>query len=355
MMTNQSISLPDLVKYKELIAWFFHLELKDLPEDVVESANGTTTINLPFAAGSRHSKLKEVFKNADLATDNVQINTKVVAKKTKRKRLNNVKNIIAVASGKGGVGKSTTSVNLAFALQVEGAKVGILDADIYGPSVPIMLGNPLAQPESEDNRHMFPIEVHGVVANSIGYLVPPENATIWRGPMASKALQQLANETLWPELDYLIVDLPPGTGDIQLTLAENIPVTAAIVVTTPQDLALADAVKGIAMFNRVSVPVLGLVENMSFHQCRTCGEKDFIFADGGGSKLAEQFDISLLGQLPLDIHIREHADGGMPIIIDMPDGPLTQGYLETARALSVSLAMNSDIPKDDSIDVVEKR
>ena len=354
-MINQSISLPNLVKYKELIAWFFHLELTSLPDDIIQSIDGVTFINLPFAAKSKHEKLISVFKNADLPTKNVSINTRIVAKKTKKKRLNNVKNIIAVASGKGGVGKSTTAVNLAFALQVEGAKVGILDADIYGPSVPIMLGNPEAHPESEDNRHMIPIKVHGVVANSIGYLVPPENATIWRGPMASKALLQLANETLWPELDYLIVDLPPGTGDIQLTLAETMPVTAAIVVTTPQDLALADAVKGIAMFNRVSVPVLGLVENMSFHQCRTCGEKDFIFADGGGRKLAEQFDIVLLGQLPLDIHIREHADGGMPIIIDMPDGPLTQGYLETARALSVSLAMDPNIPADIGIDVVEKR
>lgn len=354
-MINQSISLPNLVKYKELIAWFFNLELTSLPEDIIQSMDGVTSINLPFAVKSKHPQLIEVFNNADLPTKNIVINTRIIAKRTKSKRLNNVKNIIAVASGKGGVGKSTTAVNLAFALQAEGAKVGILDADIYGPSVPIMLGNPEAHPVSEDNRHMLPIDCYGVVANSIGYLVSPENATIWRGPMASKAFQQLANETLWPELDYLIVDMPPGTGDIQLTLAETIPVTAAIVVTTPQDLALADAVKGIAMFERVSVPVLGLVENMSFYQCRTCGEKDFIFSIGGGSKLAEQFDIALLGQLPLDIHIREHADGGVPIIIDMPDGPLTQGYLETARSLSVSLAMNPDIPEDKGIDVVEKR
>ncbi|MEC8233231.1 MAG: iron-sulfur cluster carrier protein ApbC, partial [Pseudomonadota bacterium] len=252
----------------------------------------------------------------------------------------NIKNIIAVASGKGGVGKSTTSINLAFALMQEGAKVGILDADIYGPSVPIMLGNPDAHPESEDNKHMQPLNAHGLVANSIGYLVPQEDAAVWRGPMASRALKQLLDETLWPMLDYLIVDMPPGTGDIQLTMAQQVPLTASIVVTTPQDLALADAQKGISMFEKVNVPVLGLIENMSYYQCRACGTKDYVFAKDGGEALAERHGLPLLGQLPLDIHIREHGDAGTPLLVETPDSPLSESYREAARALSMQLALS---------------
>lgn len=311
-------------------------------------------ISLPFAAGSQHGTLLDALKEAGVDTKTINVTTDIEAKQTKMSRLNRVKNIIAVGSGKGGVGKSATSVNLAYALAVEGAKVGILDADIYGPSVPIMLGNPEAHPESEDQKHMFPLEVEGVYANSIGYLVPPENAAIWRGPMASRALNQLVNETLWPELDYLIIDMPPGTGDIQLTLAQQVPVTAAVVVTTPQDLALADAVKGIAMFNKVDVPVLGLIENMSYYQCSNCGHKEHVFSSGGGESLAHKYDVALLGQLPLDIRIREHADGGKPLLRADPDSPLSLAYRAAARQLSQTLALHTQISNDLGIPVTEK-
>ena len=221
----------------------------------------------------------------------------------------------------------------------EGASVGILDADIYGPSVPIMLGNTDAHPHSTDNKHMQPLSAHGLVANSIGYLVPQEDAAVWRGPMASRALKQLIDETLWPVLDYLIVDMPPGTGDIQLTMAQQVPLTAAVVVTTPQDLALADAQKGISMFEKVGVPVLGLVENMSYYQCRACGTKDYVFSKDGGEILAERHGLPLLGQLPLDITVREHADAGTPLLVSAPESPLSESYREAARALSMQLAL----------------
>lgn len=252
--------------------------------------------------------------------------------------LSNVKNIIAISSAKGGVGKSTITANIAVTLSNMGFKVGILDADIYGPSIPIMLGNPDAHPESEDNKHMQPLMAHGLVANSIGYLVPQEDAAVWRGPMASRALKQLLDETLWPVLDYLIVDMPPGTGDIQLTMAQQVPLTASVVVTTPQDLALADAQKGISMFEKVNVPVLGLIENMSYYQCRACGTKDYVFSKDGGEALAERHGLPLLGQLPLDIHIREHGDAGTPLLITSPESALSESYREAARALSMQLA-----------------
>ncbi|GAA0858058.1 iron-sulfur cluster carrier protein ApbC [Aliiglaciecola litoralis] len=308
-------------------------------------------ITLPFACETQHGALVESLETLGLDRSQIELRVLIDAKQTKLPRLKRVKNIIAVASGKGGVGKSATSVNLAFALQAQGAKVGLLDADIYGPSVPIMLGNPQAQPQSEDNRHMIPLDCHGVVANSIGYLVPPENATIWRGPMASKALQQIVNETLWPELDYLIIDMPPGTGDIQLTLAQMVPLTAAVIVTTPQDIALADATKGIAMFNKVDIPVLGLIENMSYYLCRKCGHKDHVFASGGGEKLAQQHHMNLLGQLPLDIMIREHADGGEPLIISQPQSELSNLYLQIAMQVSKSLAFSINLATDNSIEI----
>lgn len=248
-----------------------------------------------------------------------------------------IKHIIAVASGKGGVGKSTTAVNIAFALQALGSKVGLLDADIYGPSVPIMLGNPDATPESLDGRHMNPLKVFDLYANSIGYLVPPEKASIWRGPMVSRALQQLYQETIWPKLDYLIVDMPPGTGDIQLTLSQQIPVDGAVIVTTPQDLALADAIKGIALFERVDIPVLGLVENMSYHLCENCGHKSYLFSQDGGVHLSEKYQVPLLGRLPLNMQIREHADGGKPILAQKPDGFLSEEYKSIASQLILQL------------------
>ena len=244
------------------------------------------------------------------------------------------------------MGKSTTSINLAFALMQEGARVGILDADIYGPSVPIMLGNTGERPATADNKHMQPLQAHGLVANSIGYLVPAEDAAVWRGPMASKALSQIINETLWPVLDYLIVDMPPGTGDIQLTMAQQVPLTAAVVVTTPQDLAIADAQKGIAMFNKVNIPVLGLVENMSFYQCTACGHKEHIFAKDGGNLLAERYNLPLLGALPLDVRIREHAGSGQPLLVSEPESPLSDVYREMARAVSFELATTVPVAAD---------
>lgn len=308
-------------------------------------------ITLPFFCESKHVELIEGISPLGLAPEAIQITSNIEGKKAKVARLPRVKNIIAIASGKGGVGKSATCVNLAFALKYQGAKVGIIDADIYGPSVPIMLGNPDAQPTSEDNKHMIPLDCYGVSANSIGYLIPAENATVWRGPMASKALQQLVNETLWPELDYLIVDMPPGTGDIQLTLSQMMPLTAVVIVTTPQDIALADAKKGIAMFNKVNIPVLGLVENMSYYQCSQCGNKDYVFASGGGKKLAREYDVNLLGQLPLDIAIREHADGGQPLLEAKPDDPISQTYLEIAMQVSKELAYSNKLQNDDVIPI----
>lgn len=306
-----------------------------------EEEEGVKVI-LPFCARSQHKALADYLQKA-LAEkgDNrpVDVRQRVGSADTKVAPVNNVRNIIAVASGKGGVGKSSTAVNLAFALQQEGASVGLLDADIYGPSVPIMLGNPDARPQSNDNKTMTPIDAYGVVANSIGYLVPPDDAAVWRGPMASRALKQLIDETRWPVLDYLIVDLPPGTGDIQLTLAQQIPVSGAVVVTTPQDLALADAQKGIAMFNKVQVPVLGLIENMSYFECKACGTRDFIFDQHGGEKLAERYELPLLGAFPLDKTIREHADAGTPLLVTQPDSALADAYRQAARALSMQLAL----------------
>ena len=250
-----------------------------------------------------------------------------------------VKNVIAVASGKGGVGKSTTSINLAAALTQEGARVGILDADVYGPSIPTLLGTKDVQPGSPDNKNIYPVISHGIQTMSIGYLVDEDSATIWRGPMASRAFQQLYNETLWDELDYLIVDMPPGTGDIQLTLAQNMPVTAAVIVTTPQDLALADAIKGIAMFNKVDINVLGIVENMSYHVCTECGHKSHIFGADGGQRIAQKYQTELLAQLPLNLEIRELADSGNQFMFSEQASPdVQQIYRTLARKLSYKLS-----------------
>lgn len=268
------------------------------------------------------------------------------------KRANNhpavkgIKNIIAVSSGKGGVGKSTVSVNLALALQAQGAKVGILDADIYGPSIPHMLGVSHERPTSPDNKHINPVQAHGLVANSIGFLMEPDNATIWRGPMASSALSQLLQETLWAnhgELDYLVIDMPPGTGDIQLTLSQQIPVTGAIVVTTPQDIALIDAIKGISMFQRVKVPVLGIVENMSVHICSNCGHHEAIFGTGGAQKMAEKYQVKLLAQQPLHIQLREDMDNGVPTVISAPESEIAQSFLQLAEKVATELYWQGEI------------
>lgn len=253
-----------------------------------------------------------------------------------------VRNILAVSSGKGGVGKSTTAVNLALALAAEGGKVGILDADIYGPSVPNMLGTEDERPTSPDGVHMSPIMAHGLATNSIGYLVTDENAMVWRGPMASKALMQMLQDTLWPDLDYLVIDLPPGTGDIQLTLSQNIPVTGAVVVTTPQDIALLDAMKGIVMFEKVHVPVLGIIENMSMHVCSNCGHHEPIFGTGGAQRLAEKYRCELLAQLPLHISLREDLDRGEPTVVSNPESEFTTIYRELASKVASQLFWKGD-------------
>jgi ATP-binding protein involved in chromosome partitioning len=249
-----------------------------------------------------------------------------------------VKNILAVASGKGGVGKSTVAVNLALALQAEGARVGILDADVYGPSQPLMLGT-RQRPTSPDGRRMHPIAAHGLQAMSLGFLMDSEaQPAIWRGPMATQALWQLLTETAWDALDYLVVDMPPGTGDIQLSLSQRVPVSGSVVVTTPQDVALLDARKGLEMFRKVSVPVLGIVENMSTHVCTNCGHEEAIFGAGGGEKLAREAGSELLGKLPLDIRIRQQADSGNPTVAADPESPLAQRYREIARLAAARLA-----------------
>ena len=251
--------------------------------------------------------------------------------------LPNVKNVIAVASGKGGVGKSTTAVNLALALSAEGAKVGILDADIYGPSLPMMLGLD-GKPQTEDGKTMEPLVNYGVQAISIGFLISADEPMVWRGPMVTQALQQLLTQTNWHDLDYLIVDMPPGTGDIQLTLSQKVPVTGAVIVTTPQDIALLDARKGLRMFEKVGIPILGVVENMSLHVCSNCGHTESIFGHGGAEKLCHQYDVDFLGGLPLDIRIREQTDVGKPTVVADPDGTLAQTYRSIARRLAARVA-----------------
>jgi len=244
--------------------------------------------------------------------------------------LPNVKNIIVVASGKGGVGKSTVSANLALALQAEGAKVGVLDADIYGPSQPRMLGVS-GKPESPDGKVIIPMQAHGLSVMSIGFLVEEDTPMIWRGPMVTQAMMQLLTDTRWEQLDYLIVDLPPGTGDIQLTLSQKVPVAGAVIVTTPQDIALLDARKALKMFEKVEVPVLGIVENMATHVCSNCGHEEHIFGEGGGARMAQQYGVPYLGSLPLDIRIREQSDGGTPTVVAMPESDLAARYREIGR------------------------
>lgn len=252
-----------------------------------------------------------------------------------------IKNIIAVASGKGGVGKSATAVNLALALAAEGANVGILDADIYGPSQPQMLGI-TQKPESLDGKSMEPVIAHGIQAMSIGLLIDIETPMVWRGPMVTQALQQLLNDTNWKDLDYLIVDMPPGTGDIQLTLAQKIPVTGAVIVTTPQDIALLDARKGLKMFEKVGIPIFGIVENMSTHTCSQCGHTEPIFGTGGGEKMCRDYQVDFLGALPLDIKIREHTDSGNPSVIADPGSQIAQTYRLIARKIAVKVAESAE-------------
>jgi len=273
--------------------------------------------------------------------DNVSVNLsmKITAHAVQRgvQLLPQVKNIIAVASGKGGVGKSTTAVNLALALAAEGAKVGILDADIYGPSQPMMMGVE-GRPESADGQTMEPLENYGVQVISIGFLVDRDEAMIWRGPMATQALEQLLRQTNWKDLDYLIVDMPPGTGDIQLTLSQRVPLTGAVIVTTPQDIALLDARKGIKMFEKVGVPILGIVENMAVYCCPNCGHTEHIFGADGGKNMAAEYGMDYLGALPLNMQIRVQADSGMPTVVADPDGEISGIYKAVARQVAIKIA-----------------
>ena len=301
-------------------------------------------IELGYPAKSQHAALRKALtaaakRVAGVGNVTVNITTKVVAHSAQRgvALLPSVKNIIAVASGKGGVGKSTTAVNLALALAAEGASVGLLDADIYGPSQPMMMGVE-GRPESEDGKTMDPLENHGVQVMSIGFLVAKDEAMIWRGPMATQALEQLLRQTNWRDLDYLIVDMPPGTGDIQLTLSQRVPMTGAVIVTTPQDIALLDAKKGIKMFEKVGVPILGIVENMAVHVCSNCGHVEHIFGQDGGKKMAAEYGMDYLGALPLDINIRLQADNGRPTVVADPDGDVAAIYKAVARQVALKIA-----------------
>jgi ATP-binding protein involved in chromosome partitioning len=290
-------------------------------------------------AGFRKMLIDAAKTVAGVGNVSVNITTNIVAHAVQRgvQLLPKVKNIVAVASGKGGVGKSTTAVNLALALAAEGACVGVLDADIYGPSLPMMMGIE-GRPESLDGTNMEPLENYGVQVMSIGFLVAQDEAMIWRGPMATQALEQLLRQTNWKDLDYLIVDMPPGTGDIQLTLSQRVPMTGAVIVTTPQDIALLDAKKGIKMFEKVGVPILGIVENMAVHVCSNCGHVEHIFGADGGKKMAADYKMDYLGALPLNMQIRVQADSGKPTVVSDPDGEVAGIYKSVARQVAVSIA-----------------
>src|SRR3982075_2200415 len=304
-------------------------------------------IELGYPGKSQHEPIRrqvmQALKQAGAAGVTVNVASRVVAHAVQRgvKLIPGIKNIIAVASGKGGVGKSTTAVNLALALASEGASVGFLDADIYGPSQPMMLGI-AGRPESKDGKHLEPMEGHGLQAISIGFMIDVDTPTVWRGPMVTQALEQLLKDTRWRELDYLVVDLPPGTGDIQLTLAQKVPVTGAVIVTTPQDIALIDARKGLKMFEKVGVPIVGVVENMSTHVCSNCGHAEAIFGEGGAAKMCADYNVPFLGGLPLDIRIRENADSGRPTVVADPDGAIAQIYKEIARKTAVFVAQKPE-------------
>jgi ATP-binding protein involved in chromosome partitioning len=310
----------------------------------LDGSDITLDIELGYPAKSQFDGIRRASILAVRAipgAGNVSVNvySKIVAHTAQRgvKLMGNVKNIIAVASGKGGVGKSTTTVNLALALAAEGASVGILDADIYGPSQPMMMGIS-GRPETVDGKTMEPMENHGLQVSSIGFMIDPDEPMVWRGPIATQALQQLLDQTNWRDLDYLIVDMPPGTGDIQLTLSQKVPVTGAVIVTTPQDIALLDARKGLKMFEKVGIPILGIVENMSTHICSSCGHAEAIFGEGGGAKMCAEYGVDFLGALPLTMAIREQTDSGRPTVVADPDGPVAAMYKGIARKMAIKVA-----------------
>jgi ATP-binding protein involved in chromosome partitioning len=309
----------------------------------VSGSDVSLDVELGYPGKSQYEPIRrqvtQALKAAGAANVTANVASKVVAHAVQRgvKLVPGIKNIIAVASGKGGVGKSTTAVNLALALAAEGASVGMLDADIYGPSQPMMLGI-AGRPESKDGKRIEPMEGHGLQASSIGFLIDVDTPMVWRGPMVTQALEQLLKDTNWRELDYLVVDLPPGTGDIQLTLAQKVPVTGAVIVTTPQDIALIDARKGLKMFEKVGIPILGIVENMSFHICPKCGHESHIFGSGGAARMAKDYGTELLGQLPLDESIQQQADSGKPTVVSDPDGKIAELYRRIARRCAVKIA-----------------
>lgn len=309
----------------------------------VSGADVSVDIELGYPAASQVDGIRSLVVNALKAAGagNVSANVtmKIVAHTVQRglKVMPNVKNIVAVSSGKGGVGKSTVAVNLALALAAEGARVGMLDADIYGPSQPTMLGIE-GKPESVDGKTLEPLENYGIQASSIGFLVDADQPMVWRGPMVTQALQQLLAQTNWKDLDYLIVDMPPGTGDIQLTLAQQVPVTGAVIVTTPQDIALLDAIKGLKMFEKVGVPILGIVENMAVHVCSKCGHAEHVFGAGGAERMSKEYGVEVLGSLPLDIRIREQTDSGRPTVVAEPDSDIARTYKAIARKVAIRIA-----------------
>ena len=301
-------------------------------------------VELGYPAQSQLQLIRSAVKAALVAMPGVasvsaNVYAKIVAHAVQRgvKLMPNVKNIIAVASGKGGVGKSTTAVNLALALHAEGARVGLLDADIYGPSLPMMMGI-TGRPESLDGKTMEPLENHGIQVSSIGFMIDPAEPMVWRGPMVTQALVQLLEQTNWRDLDYLIIDMPPGTGDVQLTLSQKVPVTGAVIVTTPQDISLLDARKGLKMFEKVGIPILGIVENMSTHICSNCGHQEAIFGAGGGATMCAEYGVELLASLPLTMSIRQHADSGTPTVVADPDGVVTATYKQIARNVAIKVA-----------------
>ena len=309
----------------------------------VDGANVSVDVELGYPAASQiepmRARVIDALKAAGAANVSANVTMKIVAHTVQRglKTLPNVRNIIAVSSGKGGVGKSTVAANLALALSAEGARVGVLDADIYGPSQPTMLGIQ-GKPQSVDGKTLEPMENHGLQASSIGFLIDADQPMVWRGPMVTQALQQLLGQTNWKDLDYLVVDMPPGTGDIALTLSQQVPVTGAIIVTTPQDIALIDARKGLKMFEKVGVPILGLVENMAVHVCSNCGHAEHIFGSGGAQKMAADYGVEVLGSLPLDIRIREQADSGRPTVVAEPDSDIANAYKAIARQVAIRIA-----------------
>jgi ATP-binding protein involved in chromosome partitioning len=300
-------------------------------------------VELGYPAASQIDALRalvvDALKRAGAGNVSANVTVKIVAHTVQRglKVMPNVKNIVAVSSGKGGVGKSTVAANLALALAAEGARVGMLDADIYGPSQPTMLGIE-GKPESVDGKTLEPLENYGIQTSSIGFLVDADQPMIWRGPMVTQALQQLLAQTNWKDLDYLIVDMPPGTGDIQLTLAQQVPVTGAVIVTTPQDIALLDAIKGLKMFEKVGVPILGIVENMAVHVCSKCGHAEHVFGAGGAERMSKEYGVEVLGSLPLDIRIREQTDSGRPTVVAEPDSDIARAYKAIARKVAIRIA-----------------